>query len=341
MTKKPLTVLGYELCTPKFTGESWDEDRFDNELFETYLNLILEVPLKERALKVKKENKMINLLSLNQSEDADFLEGVFSTAKYGKEQTIIDVPNQEEAGIKEKDHGVLNEVYFLVHKKTGLFLIEKDSEGVARASMIRRFLKFHKELIYDYIAKFNAQFTPIKIMKYSFIRINSLPSKTFFEELEEFATIKDAYYYKDFEAETGKKNNEAADLFYHYKVAKEEGVEDITRVKVSFENKVKKGSVKHIKSFFQKLYESQNYDGIGVSGQLRSGRQRTIELENIQKGYDISVEHHENGSPSLQDLFNEMVKKCKRDNPIDYKKDIEQYKGVLINDNDTEEDQAG
>ncbi|WP_237749874.1 hypothetical protein P5487_005955 [Bacillus amyloliquefaciens] len=54
MTKKPVTVLGYELCTPKYTGESWDEDRFDNELFETYLNLILEVPLKERALKVKK-----------------------------------------------------------------------------------------------------------------------------------------------------------------------------------------------------------------------------------------------------------------------------------------------
>ncbi|MEC1663376.1 hypothetical protein [Bacillus halotolerans] len=336
MGKKPVTVLGYEICTPKFTGDKWDQDRFDNELIETYLELILEVDIKERAFRNK--NKMINLQSINQSEDADFLEGIFFTAKYGKEQTIIDVPNQTEAGKKEKEHGVKNEVYFLIHKKTGLLLIEKDSEGVARASMIRKFFRYHRELIYNYIETFNKEYSPIKIWKNSFYKINSLPSKTFFEEIEEFSTIKDAYYYKDVSEGTGA-NNEAADLMYHYNNATQNGISGVTRVKVSFENKVKKGSVKHVAAYFKKLFESQNYDGIGVSGQLNSGRQRTIELENIQRAFDISVEHNESGTPSLGDLSKEMVKICKRDNPLKYKNDIEQFEGVLINE--TEEVQAG
>ncbi|KWZ68341.1 hypothetical protein [Bacillus altitudinis] len=336
MAKKPVTVLGYEICTPKFKEDIWDEDRYDNEMIEVFLNLIMYVDIKDRAF--RRKNKMINLQSIKQSDDADFLEGVFFTAKYGKEQTIIDVPNQIDAGKKEKNHGVKNEVNFLIHKRTGLLLIEKDSEGVARASMIQKFFRYHRELIYPYIEEFNKNNRPIKIYKNSFYRINSLPSKSFFDEIEEFSTVKEAFYYKDISLGEGA-NNQAADLMYHYNNASENGVSGVTRVKVSFQNKIPKGSVKHVVSYFQRLFESQNYDGIGVSGKLNSGRHRTIELENIQRAFDISVEHSDTGIVSLQDLIKEMVQIAKRDNPVKYKDKIIQFEGVLTNE--SEEDQAG
>jgi hypothetical protein len=336
MEKKAVTIFGYELWTQKFMGNKVDLDRFDFEVVEYLMKKIVsDVPLQQRAY--RKKNKMINLISVQDSSDQDFLEGVFTTARYGKEQTIINVPDQTEAGRKEKDHGVLNEVHFTIHKETGLLLIEKDSESVARGGFIQSFLRYHKELMYDYIQKFNDDFTPNKMYKRNFLKVVSLPSKSFFDEIEEFASIKDAYYYKDIEKDTGV-NNEASNILYLYQQAKEKGVKNVSRVKVSFENRVRKDSIKDVKAFFEMIHESKYYDGIGLSGKLYSGRFRTIELENIQRSFDVKVEHHENGLPKLDDLINEMINLSKFENPIEYKEDIEQFKGVM---DDEEEDKIG
>ncbi|SEM79635.1 hypothetical protein SAMN04489762_1059 [Terribacillus saccharophilus] len=345
MAKQPVIVFGYELWTTKFTGNSVKEDRFDFELLDTLLKKILEVPIKERAFKNKKKNKSINLLSYKDSDDSDLVEGVFSTARYGKEQKIIDIPDQTEAGLKGKNQGVLSQVNFIIDKATGLLLVEKDSEGVARRQLILGFLKYHKGLIYDYIEQFNKQFSPNKIHKNNFVSVKSLPPKTFFEDIKDFASIKDAYYYKDINQDDNK-NNEASNFMYQYQKADKEGMKGVTRVKVSFENTLRGGSVRHVEKFFKKLFEAQNYDalapnknneyddvdGFGASGRLQSGRTRTIELENIQRAFDVSVEHSEGGIPSVSDLIEQMVYIAKHDNPLEYKRGIEQFTGVNLNE---------
>lgn len=334
MEKKPVTILGYELCTQKFMDNKYDLDRFDFEVVKFFLEKIVScIPLNDRAY--RKKNKMINLISVNNAADQDFFEGVFSTARYGKEQTIINIPDQKDVGVKGKNQGVKNEVHFLIHKKTGLFLIEKDSEGVARGAFIQSFFRYHKELAYEYIDAFNHQFSPNKMYRRNFLKIVSLPSRSFFDEIAEFASIKDAYFYKDILVDSGE-NNEASNVLYLYQQAKESGVKNIDRVKISFENTIKKKSIQNVKDYFEKLFEEQYYDGIGVSGKLHSGRSRTIELENIQRSFDLSVNHHESGIPSLTDLLNGMVKLAKFDNPIDYKENTTQFKGVVINESEEE-----
>lgn len=335
MVTKPLTILGYELTTPKFTGDSYDINRFDFELVNYFFNKIIsDVTLKERAF--KKNNKMINLVSFKQSEDANLYEGSFITARYGKEQDIIDIFEQVETGKKPKNHGVKNEVNFLMDRKTGLLLVEKDSERVASRDFIYRFIRHHKDLIEDYLIEFNKQFDPIKIHSRSFLKVISLPSRTFFEEIKEFATVKDAYYYLDID-KIENKSNEASNVLYLYDKAKENGMHGINRVKVSFESTVKKSSVRGMSNYFKKLFESQYFDGIGVKGQLHSGRQRTIEMENIQRAFDIEVEYNENGLPSLSDMMTGMTEIVLKDNPVSFKRKIKQYEGVVVNESEEED----
>lgn len=328
MGKKPVTILGYELTTPKFTGNSYDIDRFDFEGVEYFLNKIInEVPLKDRAF--KRDNKMINLVSFGQSEDANLYEGVFITARYGKEQEIIDIFEQVEAGKKPKNHGVKNEVLFLIDKQTGLLLLEKDSENVARGPFIKKFFHYHRQLIEEYLVAFNKQFDPIKMHRNNFLKVSSLPSRTFFEEIREFSTIKDAYYYLDIK-ELKAKSNEASNVMYLYEKAKEGGMKGIDRIKISLESKIPKKTISGVTAYFEKLFEAQYFDGIGIKGELNSGRKKTIELENIQRAFDISVEHNENGLPSLQDMVEGMSNIVIKDNPISYKKSIKQHEGVEL-----------
>lgn len=327
MENKPVLIYGYELCTPKYLGNSMDMGRYDNETVEVYLKRILDLPLKERVF--LRDNKMMNLVSFKNSHDQDFLEGVFITARYGKVQDIIDVIEQNKTGEKGKNQGARNEVHFIIHKKTGLLLVEKDTENVARGNFIKSYFIYHRERFKIYSDAFNKKFSPEKVYKRGFIQVVSLPSKTFFEEIEQFVSIKEAFVYKDIEQ--GNANNAASNLFYLAHQAEEDGVENISRVKMSFENKVRKSSIRHIRGFFEKLHESQHYDGLGVSGKLGSGRQRTIELENIQRAFDLNIDHNENGLPSLEQLINGMIVIGKMDNPLQSKADIDQFKGVEIN----------
>lgn len=330
MTKQPLTILGYELTTPKFKGESYDIDRFDCECVEYFFTYLLtEVSLKDRAF--RDNNKMINLVSFGSSEDPNLWEGELITAKYGKEQDILDIFEQVETGVKPKDHGVKNTVSFLLEKRTGLLLVEKDSEQVASASMIRKFIHFHKSCIEEYLINFNSQKDPAKMHRHNFLKIGSLPEKSFFEEIDEFATVKDAFYYLD-TSSLPATSNEVSNLLYLYNKADKNGVKGTTRVKISFENKIPKGSITGVKAYFNKLFESQFFDGFGVTGSLESGRQRTIELENIQRSFDIKVEYNENGIPSLNDILLGMGNIALRDNPLESKAEIVQYEGVVINE---------
>lgn len=333
MEVKPLTVYGYELITPKFNNKSYDIDRFDFELFAYFFSRIInEIPLKERAF--KDNNRMINLVSFNQSSDANLWEGVFTTARHGKEQVMIDVPQQVEKGIKPKDQGAKNEVHFLVDRRTGLLLLEKDLERVAGRETIKKFIRYHRSLIEPYLVAFNKQFDPVKMHKPNFLKINSLPKRSFFEEIKEFASVKEAFYYLDID-ERPATSNEVSNLLYLENKATEEGITGVTRVKISFENQIKKGSIRGVEAYFQKLFEQQYFDGFGVSGKLDSGRSKKIELENIQRSFDISVDYNENGIPSISDIINGMTEIAFTDNPLEYKMDIQQYEGV---ENDEQED---
>jgi len=86
-------IQAFELCTPKFLGDSYDKNRYDHEQVEYLFKKIMDVPLGERAY--HRNNKVINLVRFEDADDQEFMEGTFSSARYGQKEEIIDVHRQQ------------------------------------------------------------------------------------------------------------------------------------------------------------------------------------------------------------------------------------------------------
>lgn len=304
-----IKIQAFELFTPKYFGNSYDVERYDHEQIDYLFKKIKDIPLEPRAF--HRKNKVINF-TLTHSDDQDFVEGTFISARYGQVEDIIDVHTQTTQGQKPKDHGLKNEVPFILDKRNGLLLVQKDRNNVVGRDMIHRFFTYHLDVAIPYVEKFNETNENAKILKRSFIKVGSVPSDEFFDEIENFATIKEAFVVKNIETE--QINSEGIEFLA--KEAKENDVEDFQQMKVSYQNTVRKGNIKHIKAFFKKLHEEDKYDNFGVIGKLESGKDRTLTMAKIPKSYDEKVSINSNGLPSLSDIISKMVKICKNDNPV-------------------------
>ncbi|WP_374717484.1 hypothetical protein [Neobacillus sp.] len=305
-----IKIQAFEISTPKFLGKSYDPDRYDHEQIEYLIKKILKEPLKKRAF--HKNNKVINLLTCKDSDDQDFMEGTFSTARYGQEEEIIDVHEQNVAGNKPKNHGVKHELHFLLDKNTGLLLIQKDKNNVISRDMLHRYFNYHLALAEKYREAFNKINPNLKIIKRSYVKVTTVPSQEFFEEIEKFALIKEAFVIKD--VDTDNITNEG--LQYLRNQAIDNGVENFQTMKVSYMNNVKRSGIKHVKQFLKKLYEEEKYDNYGVTGTLESGKNRTLTMARIPQGYDVKVTFNEMGLPNFQEIISHMVNIAKFNNPI-------------------------
>ncbi|MGR9544822.1 hypothetical protein [Priestia megaterium] len=316
MTNKTFVkIQAYELFTPKFLGDSFAMERYDHEQIEYLLQCICNIPLRERAFHIGKsgEYKVINLVDIRHSEDQDFMEGTFSCARYGQLEEIINVHEQIKTGEKPRDHGLKNEVPFILDKRNGLMLLHKDKNNVVSREMIYKYFRYHINEIDLYCEKFNSVNPIAKIFKRSFVKVGAVPSQDFFEEIKKFALIKEAFVIKNIE-DAEQINNEG--IAFLTREATENNVEDFQEMKVSYKNTVKKRGIKHITAFFEKLYEADKYDKYGVSGQLESGKPKTITMAKFPQTYDIKVSINENGIISLSDLINEMIAIAKYQNPV-------------------------
>lgn len=311
-----IKINAFEICTPKFFGDYFSKDRYDHEQIEYLFNQIMKIPLKQRIL--HRKGKMINLINYQTSDDADFIEGTFTSAKFGQKQEIIDVYTHTKTGDKEKEHGVKNEIKFVLDKRNGLILVQHDKEGVIGRDMLHRYFNYHSDTCEPYRLTFNKLNPKAKIMKRSYVKVIALPSQEFFNAIDEFSTIKEAFVLVDIEGDV---NNEGIEFLANE--AKQHNVEDFQEMKITYRNNIKKRGIKHIKEFFKHLSDIDKYDNYGVSGQLISGKTKTITAAKIPHAYFEQVYFNENGIPDGSQIVNHMVRISKRDNPI-----LEKNKGI-------------
>ncbi|GED61528.1 hypothetical protein ABER61_28805 [Brevibacillus formosus] len=313
MSTKFVKIYGFEIITPKFFGNGYDMERYDHDQMEYFFSEIMN--LKERKRVFHYKGKMINLVSCKQSSDADFMEGVFTSAKFGQEQDIINVYDQTTTGQKGKNEGVKNEVHFVLQKKTGLLLVQYDDQRVVSRDLIKRFFDNHLPLMDRYKSEFKKVNKPYEIPK-SFLQIKTLPSKQFFDELRQMATIKEAYVLADLSKGT---NNQAVEFLRNE--AQENEVDGFQQIKISLLNKVKRTGIRHIEDYFKKMLELEAYDGYGVSGIAHSGKTKNLTMARVPHNYDINVSVNTVGLISVSELISQMVYIAKYDNPLAGKND--------------------
>ncbi|QDS35817.1 hypothetical protein [Brevibacillus brevis] len=313
MSSKFVKIYGFEIITPKFVGNGYDMERYDHDQMEFFFKEIMKLNERNRVFRYK--GKMINLVSCKQSSDADFIEGVFTSAKFGQEQDIINVFDQTTTGQKGKNEGVKNEVHFILQKKTGLLLVQYDDQRVVSRDLIKRFFDHHLSLMDRYKNEFKNVNKPYEIPK-TFLQIKTLPSKHFFDELRQMATIKEAYVLADLSKGA---NNNAVE--YLRDEAQENEVDGFQQIKISLLNKVKSTGIRHIESYFKKMLELEAYDGYGVSGISHSGKTKSLTMARVPHNYDINVSINSAGLINVSELMSQMVYIAKYDNPLAGKND--------------------
>lgn len=333
-----IRIHAYDLCTPKYLiNEAYVLGRYDHEQVAVLLYRMQQLDETTRALLHK--NKMINLVSYQESDDSDFIEGKFITARYGKKQDIMDVLNQRITGQKGRNEGVVNEVYFVLDRNTGLLLVEHDDEHVISRDMLHRYFKSQMSLVEDYIISFNKFNKKVMTLpKNAYTAVTTVPSKSFFEELDELTTIKEVYVYADIKENT---NNDA--ISFLTKEASQNDLDDYQCVKISLINKIKRSSIKHVKAYIKNLMELEAYDGYGVIGSSE-GRRRQLDIvsNHVSLSDVIEVEININGLISPEDIFNKMIRFAKFDNPLAYKSKAKiKANKVYGDDNDRYELEVG
>ena len=314
MQLEEIRIKAYDLSTPKYIeSKNYVQWRYDHEQIEVFLYLLTQLPDKERRLLHK--GHMLSLKSYNDSFDSDFVEGVFLTARYGKQQDIIDVIEYKITGQKGKNEGGLNEVVFLLDKRSGLLLVQNDDEHVINREMLQRFFKSKMPFVENYIKQFNTVNKPMTIPRNAYASISIVDSKDFFEEIKELSTIKEVYFYADINDSV---NNIA--IKYLDTEAKNNKLKNYQKVKISLINNVRKSSIKHVESYIRTLMELQQYDTFGVIGSTET-RRKQIDFASkfASMSYLVPVHVNENGLINTSELIDEMVRIAKFENPIEEK----------------------
>lgn len=309
MKVKNTVIKAYEFSTPKFGGDIQYEHVYDYELIDILFNAILKLNKSQR--KYKDETVSINLGDFRPSNDPNIVEGYFITAKHGIKRNHIDIETQEEIGTIEKTHGVENNVYFMIDRRTGLLLVQDDFNKVFSRKLLSTFLHSHKKLIYPYIDKFNDINKDNKLMihKRSCYRLTTLPPVDFLDKLKEFTKVKTATLTLD--STTEKRDvSEVLDS-----ELEENGIKGYD-LEIKIKNKTGRSTVRIFEKYFTSIIEQQKYDSYAIEGVLTNGRSKKITPDSITRDFYINVKVNSSGQPSMEEVFNGMSTIILKKNPI-------------------------
>lgn len=310
-TTKTTTLRGYEFCTPKFAGDRQFEKVYDCELLDLLFKSILR--LDKSIRKYANDTVSINLGGFQQSNDANIVEGHFITARHGVRRSQIDIPTQEEVGTIEVFHGVENNVYFMIDRRTGLLLVQEDFNKVFTRKLLQTFIHSHKNIIYPYIEEFNKlnSEAPLTIHKRSCYRLTTLPPINFMEQLREFSKVKSAILTLD--STTEKRGVDVSQIL-------DQELEDNEicdyDLEIKIKNKTGSSLVRVFQRYFEAIIEQQKYDSYAIEGELENGKSKKITPDTITRDYYGEIRYNSNGEASSEDIFSRMTRIITYENPL-------------------------
>ncbi|MBC6133524.1 hypothetical protein HB825_01570 [Listeria booriae] len=305
-------VKAYSLRTPVYSENDSIENVYINDFMETFLRRLLAMNAEERRMINEAEKKYIELVNIFESEDKDFIQGEFNTATFGTTQEIKDLLTGEKIGVKGVNDGVISIVYFQINKKNGLLLVEKDEAHVFSKNIFMQYFNNKKHIVSDFYSIFNKANESISLSLLDSNRclfLDVIQPKEFKEEIKAFASVKEVFI--EFPLTEDK-----SDIIGQLEtLAKDNGLKGVNEIKVAYRNTVRKGSVRHIESFFDKVIEDANMSP-GISGRLNSGRTKTIRkiASRLTQDFDIKVKVNGMGVKSFSDMFSEMIAISKTEN---------------------------
>ncbi|OHR73701.1 hypothetical protein HMPREF3291_18425 [Bacillus sp. HMSC76G11] len=306
MQKKWVRILNYQIYTPKLNTSRgvYQEERFDSAHFISLLNFIIGLPIQDRLL--DSGDKFMTLEGFGVSDDADFYEGHFTTARYGEVNNLVHrrtfVKRQSDKTIDEGDE---NNIYFVIENSTGKLFLQGDSKRLVTRSSIDKYFRTFLGRFESQIEEFNRQLHPLLITPRNLYTINTVFSEEFFSEINNLVRIKRTTMKIKYNQDT---NSEVVNAIR----SGSEGVQGADEIEYSIVNKERGGGMKKVIQFLRNLEEREKYENIIVVGNEQSGRNKAIKLEDHPKDFSIQVSVNTNGIISFQELIDGIIEKVKR-----------------------------
>lgn len=307
--KKTYSVLAMKVRTPKIdvVNNSVVLDRFDLDDVVEFFNHIKNLNDPSQNL----GDRFIFLEQFNDNYHDEFYSGWFISARYGESpnwidsNTLVRRPND-----KKTSEGEENRTYFVLEKKTGLFLLQSDNKRIATGKAVDEYLRSKIETFGDYIREYNRlRQGSLMTSKEIFIQLDYSINTTFMKEVNLLARIKKTTIQCDI---TKVDENPVVDAISNHL----EGVEGYDEIEFSVVNKQRKMGIGSIEKFMEDLYDRQLYRNIIVTGTTSFGRPKTISWGNHAKKYEVKAQINSNGLVYQDDIINQLIQLGLRENPL-------------------------
>lgn len=302
--KTKVKVYAYRISTPAInTDKNLATDNYYNyELFESFLNVLISSGLDKNI----KDGKYFKLHSIQQSDDADVLSGEIHTTKYGQLSDIIDISNDKVVNILQPIQGVKHIVNFVIHRKTGVFLMQSDPFFVASRKSLIEFLEARKEHGDPFVKSFNKKHKPLLLSKQNFYTINTIFDEDFYEQLAQIINVKSVEIIREVDKAEA---NAALNYFIHNDVNEEDFLDEITHISYQFKNTMRQRGVAQVRRFIERALDFEKIDTLTAHGV--QGEKATFDKVKPRK-YDITTNISESGVIDNSIIIKEMVNLVKK-----------------------------
>ncbi|ARK23259.1 hypothetical protein SporoP37_00185 [Sporosarcina sp. P37] len=296
-----ITVYAFQIGTPvvNIDNSTIIDNYYDSDFFEEFLRLVIE----SDASKHLDGTNYFHLVSLQQSSDAEILEGKIHTTKYGTLSEIIDTHTDAIVNTLEPRQGVKNEINFVINRESGLFLIQNDPFRIFSRNFFFDFLKNRDYLAEDLVTEFNEKNSAHSLYKEHIFTLLTIHDQGFYEQLAKIQNIKSVSVNTIVEKADV---NSALSHFTKNDASKEDYLNNVTEMTYTFKNTIRSNGISQVKKFVQNALDLEKIDSILAKGRAE-GKDLKAEFKIKPQSYPIKTTKNSNGILDQSKIITQMV----------------------------------
>jgi len=307
MNQKFVKVFCFQIYTPKMDAKRslYKEERYDSEQFELFLDVLSKQDIADIGW--DNNGKFLVLENFTVSDDSDFVEGFFTSGRYGQ---VSDYRHRKtfarRKSNKTRDEGEENVIHFVIERKSGKLFLQSDGQRLVSKNSIDLYLRSNMDLFEDQIKLINKRIKPLMITESkTFFIIKTIYTSDFYNEIRKLMRIKKATFMIKHDVDV---DNDIVKVMRN----KADKVQGADQFHYSIVNKERGGGMNRVDDFIKYHEELDKYENIIVEGPNVAGRTKAVKLEDHAKDFDVKVSVNENGVISSTDLINGIISTVKK-----------------------------
>lgn len=307
-----IPILAYKISTPitNIDTNTTNPNFYSKIIFDNFLELII----KSAPRAYMDGSKYIDLVSYKPSSDNEVMEGKIHTTRYGTLNSILNVETKKVVGTLNPTDGVVNEINFVICRKTGLLLLQSDPFRIATRNYIDEYLTRKQILAKDLISAFNKSNNPNHIYNEFIYTIETLVDNDFYSQLANLNNIKEL----KLSATIEKSNDNSALQRFMRKSSdnEQESIDGITEIEFSVVSKSYNSGLRNVERFVKNVIDLEKVSKLKAVGYNKGGKPDNASFDIKPIKFFVKTTKNSHGILDQSKIIEGMIDVVKRKNPI-------------------------